>query len=176
MERRHQEAVARLQEWIRHYGIAAEDNQGDRKLREEFTMGLLRDAGFQHVEKMPTDRHPGIFATLGRRRKAHPRHLFHVRRQAGRADRNGRSPPWRPRLVDNARCWHGGDGSRGGESEGSGVFLPRRVACDPRRQAQTAGEPGTGRGRRRGNRLTAYSDSSCLRQQCAPRSANATQC
>jgi acetylornithine deacetylase/succinyl-diaminopimelate desuccinylase-like protein len=30
----------------------------------DYTMGLLRDAGFQMVKKMPTDGQPGIFATL----------------------------------------------------------------------------------------------------------------
>lgn len=56
------ETVARLQEWIRHPGIAAEKWRVDESC--EFTMGLLRDAGFQMVRKMPTDGSPGIFATL----------------------------------------------------------------------------------------------------------------
>ncbi len=56
------ESVARLQEWIRHPGIAAEKWRVDESC--EFTMGLLRDAGFQMVRKMPTDGSPGIFATL----------------------------------------------------------------------------------------------------------------
>jgi hypothetical protein len=30
----------------------------------EMTMGFLRDAGFQSVNKIPTDGQPGIFATL----------------------------------------------------------------------------------------------------------------
>ena len=55
-------SVARLQEWIKHPGIAAEKWRVDESC--EFTMGLLRDAGFQSVKKMPTDGSPGIFATL----------------------------------------------------------------------------------------------------------------
>ena len=55
-------SVARLQEWIRHPGIAAEKWRVDESC--DFTMGLLRDAGFQMVKKMPTDGSPGIFATL----------------------------------------------------------------------------------------------------------------
>ncbi len=32
--------------------------------RRDMMMRLLRDAGFGHVEKIPTDGHPGVFATL----------------------------------------------------------------------------------------------------------------
>lgn len=55
-------SVARLQDWIRHPGIAAEKWRMDESCA--FTMGLLQDAGFQLVKKMPTDGAPGIFATL----------------------------------------------------------------------------------------------------------------
>lgn len=44
------ESVTRLQEWIRHPGIAAEKWRVDESC--EFTMGLLREAGFQKVKKM----------------------------------------------------------------------------------------------------------------------------
>lgn len=62
IEKRHDEAVARLQEWIRQPSIAAEN----RGMNEgcDLTMRLLRDAGFQEVAKVPTDGQPGIFATL----------------------------------------------------------------------------------------------------------------
>ncbi|MBC7522738.1 MAG: M20/M25/M40 family metallo-hydrolase [Sandarakinorhabdus sp.] len=56
------ESVARIQDWIKHPGIAAENWQMDAAC--DYTMGLLRDAGFQMVKKMPTDGQPGIFATL----------------------------------------------------------------------------------------------------------------
>lgn len=55
-------SVARLQEWIRHPGIAAEKWRIDESC--DFTIGLLKDAGFQMVRKVPTDGSPGIFATL----------------------------------------------------------------------------------------------------------------
>src|SRR6059036_1024322 len=62
IEKRHDEAVQRLQEWIRQPSIAAENrgvNEGC-----ELTMRLLREAGFTQVTKLPTDGMPGIFATL----------------------------------------------------------------------------------------------------------------
>ncbi|MBY0519508.1 MAG: twin-arginine translocation pathway signal protein, partial [Sphingomonas sp.] len=55
-------SVARLQEWIRHPGIAAEKWRIDESC--DFTIGLLKDAGFQMVRKVATDGSPGIFATL----------------------------------------------------------------------------------------------------------------
>jgi acetylornithine deacetylase/succinyl-diaminopimelate desuccinylase-like protein len=60
--KRHDEAVRRLQEWIRQPTIAAED----RGIAEgcDLMMRLLREAGFAQVAKIPTDRHPGVFATL----------------------------------------------------------------------------------------------------------------
>ncbi len=55
-------SVKRIQDWIRHPGIAAEKWQMDSAC--DYTMGLLKDAGFQTVAKVPTDGEPGIFATL----------------------------------------------------------------------------------------------------------------
>jgi acetylornithine deacetylase/succinyl-diaminopimelate desuccinylase-like protein len=62
IEKRHDESVQRLQEWIRQPSIAAEN----RGMNEgcDLTMRMLRDAGFQNVTKMPTDGQPGIFAVL----------------------------------------------------------------------------------------------------------------
>lgn len=60
--KRHDEAVQRLQQWIRQPSIAAEHrgvNEGC-----ELTMRLLREAGFDQATKVPTDGQPGIFATL----------------------------------------------------------------------------------------------------------------
>ncbi|HEX3119098.1 MAG TPA: twin-arginine translocation signal domain-containing protein, partial [Candidatus Acidoferrum sp.] len=53
IEKRHEESVHRLQEWIRQPSIAAEN----RGMNEgcEMTMRFLRDAGFQQVIKVPTD-------------------------------------------------------------------------------------------------------------------------
>ena len=61
VDKRHDEAVKRLQAWIRQPSIAAENrgmNEGCQMM-----MDLLRDAGFQRVEKVPTDGQPGVFAT-----------------------------------------------------------------------------------------------------------------
>ena len=62
IEKRHDEAVKRLQTWIRQPSIAAEN----RGMNEgcELTMQMLRDAGFQTATKIPTEGQPGIFATL----------------------------------------------------------------------------------------------------------------
>src|SRR5580692_1397090 len=60
--KRHAEAVERLQKWIALPSIAAEGlntDEGAQRMKE-----LLEDAGFQHVERIPTDGKPGVFATL----------------------------------------------------------------------------------------------------------------
>ena len=62
IEKHHDEAVKRLQTWIRQPSIAAEN----RGMNEgcELMMQMLREAGFSGVKKMPTDGQPGVFATL----------------------------------------------------------------------------------------------------------------
>jgi len=62
VEKRHSEAVHRLQDWIKQPSIAAEN----RGMTEgcDLMMRLLRDAGFDQVTKVPTDGQPGVFATL----------------------------------------------------------------------------------------------------------------
>ncbi|HKR33424.1 MAG TPA: M20/M25/M40 family metallo-hydrolase [Steroidobacteraceae bacterium] len=97
IEQRHDEAVQRLQAWIRQPSIAAENrgvNEGC-----DFTMRMLRDAGFQHVEQRPTDGQPGIFATLdaGARRTFGLYFMYDVK-QANPEEWS--SPPWEARLVD----------------------------------------------------------------------------
>jgi acetylornithine deacetylase/succinyl-diaminopimelate desuccinylase-like protein len=62
IEKRHNEAVKRLQDWIHEPAIAAENrnvNEGCAHMME-----LIREAGFSGVTKVPTDGHPGVFATL----------------------------------------------------------------------------------------------------------------
>ena len=56
------ESTARIQDWIKHPGIAAENWQMGEAC--DYTMGLLKDAGFQTVQRVPTSGQPGIFATL----------------------------------------------------------------------------------------------------------------
>jgi acetylornithine deacetylase/succinyl-diaminopimelate desuccinylase-like protein len=62
IDKHHDEAIHRLQDWIRQPSIAAEN----RGMTEgcDLMMRLLRDAGFDQVTKVPTDGHPGVFATL----------------------------------------------------------------------------------------------------------------
>ncbi len=97
IEQRHDESVQRLQEWIRQPSIAAEN----RGVTEgcDLTMGMLRDAGFQRVERRPTDGQPGIFATLdaGARRTFGLYFMYDVK-QANPEEWS--SPPWEARLVD----------------------------------------------------------------------------
>src|SRR5437899_11638797 len=97
IEKRHDEAVQRLQEWIRQPSIAAEHrgvNEGC-----DLTMQLLRDAGFDQVTKIPTDGQPGIFATLdaGAPRTLGLYFMYDVK-QADPAEWS--SPPWEAALVD----------------------------------------------------------------------------
>ena len=97
IEKRHDESVARLQEWIHQPSIAAENrgvNEGC-----ELTMRLLREAGFDQVTKIPTDGQPGIFATLdaGAPRTLGLYFMYDVK-QADPAEWS--SPPWTAALVD----------------------------------------------------------------------------
>jgi acetylornithine deacetylase/succinyl-diaminopimelate desuccinylase-like protein len=97
IERDHDSAVARLADWIRHPGIAAENWRMEESCN--FTMGLIRDSGFQHVEKVPTSGQPGIFATLdaGAKRTMGIYFMYDVK-QADPAEWT--SPPFEPTMVD----------------------------------------------------------------------------
>src|SRR5579864_4703485 len=97
IEKRHDEAVKRLQTWIRQPSIAAENrgvNEGC-----DLTMQMLGDAGFQSVTKIPTDGQPGIFATLD---AGAPRtlgvYLMYDVKQVTPSEWS--SPPWDASLVD----------------------------------------------------------------------------
>jgi len=97
VEKRHDESVRRLQDWIRQPSIAAEN----RGMNEgcELTMRMLRDAGFQQATKIPTDGQPGIFATLdaGALRTLGLYYMYDVK-QADPAEWS--SPPFEAALVD----------------------------------------------------------------------------
>src|SRR5256885_6314338 len=97
IEKRHDEAVARLQEWIRQPSIAAEN----RGMNEgcELTMRMLKEAGFDSVTKIPTDGQPGIFATLdaGAPRTLGLYFMYDVK-QVDPAEWS--SPPWAAAVVD----------------------------------------------------------------------------
>jgi acetylornithine deacetylase/succinyl-diaminopimelate desuccinylase-like protein len=62
IKKRHDEGVKRLQDWVKHPAIAAEN----RGMSEgcELMMQLAREAGFGTVTRIATDGHPSVFATL----------------------------------------------------------------------------------------------------------------
>jgi acetylornithine deacetylase/succinyl-diaminopimelate desuccinylase-like protein len=96
-EARHDEAVQRLQTWIRQPSIAAEKLGMSEGC--DLTMRLLREAGFQHVERVPTDGQPGIFATLdaGAPRTIGLYFMYDVKQVD---PKEWSSPPWDAALVD----------------------------------------------------------------------------
>ena len=97
IEKHHDEAVQRLQEWIKQPSIAAENrgvNEGC-----ELTMRFLREAGFGQITKIPTDGQPGIFAVLdaGAPKTLGLYFMYDVK-QVDPAEWS--SPPWAAALVD----------------------------------------------------------------------------
>jgi acetylornithine deacetylase/succinyl-diaminopimelate desuccinylase-like protein len=97
IEKRHGEAVRRLQDWIRHPSIAAEN----RGMEEgcELMIRLAREAGFQSAVRIPTDGQPGVFATLdaGAKRTVGLYFMYDVK-QADPAEWS--SPPWAAEIVE----------------------------------------------------------------------------
>ncbi|HMD48827.1 MAG TPA: M20/M25/M40 family metallo-hydrolase, partial [Bryobacteraceae bacterium] len=95
--KRHDESIRRIQDWIRTPSIAAEN----RNMKEgcDQMMQLLREAGFGQVTKMPTDGHPGVFATLdsGAPRTVGIYFMYDVK-QFDPAEWS--SPPLEARIVD----------------------------------------------------------------------------
>jgi acetylornithine deacetylase/succinyl-diaminopimelate desuccinylase-like protein len=97
IQKRHDEAVQRLQEWIHQPSIAAENNGVNEGC--ELTMRFLREAGFGEVSKIPTDGQPGIFATLdaGAPRTLGLYFMYDVKQED---PSEWSSPPWAAALVD----------------------------------------------------------------------------
>jgi acetylornithine deacetylase/succinyl-diaminopimelate desuccinylase-like protein len=97
IEKRHDEAVERLQRWIKQPSIAAE-NRGVNECCE-LTMQMLREAGFGAVTKVPSDGQPGIFATLdaGAPRTMGMYFMYDVK-QVDPSEWS--SPPWDAALVE----------------------------------------------------------------------------
>ncbi|HEY6910146.1 MAG TPA: M20/M25/M40 family metallo-hydrolase [Myxococcales bacterium] len=95
--KRHDEAVRRIQDWIRQPTIAAESIGNEEGARH--MIALLRDAGFQRAERVPTDGKPGVFATLdaGAQRTLGLYFMFDVKQVD---PKEWSSPPWEARLVD----------------------------------------------------------------------------
>ncbi len=94
---RHGEAVERLQNWIHQPSIAAENRGMEEGCK--LAMDLLREVGFDHVTRVPTDGQPGIFATLdaGAPRTVGVYFMYDVK-QVDPSEWS--SPPWQAALVD----------------------------------------------------------------------------
>src|SRR5688572_21295099 len=95
--RRHDETVARLQEWILQPSIAAENigmAEGAGLMKK-----LALDAGFQRAEIVPTKGHPSVFATLdaGAKETLGLYFMYDVK-QADPAEWS--SPPWDAKLLE----------------------------------------------------------------------------
>jgi acetylornithine deacetylase/succinyl-diaminopimelate desuccinylase-like protein len=90
-------SLKRIRDWIALPSIAAEN----RNMKEgaDYMVELARDAGFQHVEIVPTDGHPGVFATLdaGAKRTLGIYFMYDVK-QYDPAEWS--SPPLESRMVD----------------------------------------------------------------------------
>ncbi len=97
IEKRHDESVQRLQEWIHQPSIAAENKGVSEGC--ELTMRYLRDAGFGEVTRIATDGQPGIFATLdaGAPRTLGLYFMYDVK-QVDPSEWS--SPPWDAALVE----------------------------------------------------------------------------
>jgi acetylornithine deacetylase/succinyl-diaminopimelate desuccinylase-like protein len=97
VSKRHDEAVQRLQNWIRQPAIAAENrgmNEG-----ADLMMRMLREAGFDSVRKVATAGHPGVFAMLdaGAPKTIGIYFMYDVK-QADPSE--WMSPPFEARIVD----------------------------------------------------------------------------
>ena len=95
--KRHDEAIQRLQNWIRQPAIAAENRGMDAGC--DLMIEMLREAGFDQVQKVPTDGHSGVFATLdsGAPKTVGIYFMYDVK-QADPSEWT--SPPFEARVVD----------------------------------------------------------------------------
>jgi acetylornithine deacetylase/succinyl-diaminopimelate desuccinylase-like protein len=95
--KRHDEALKRLQDWIKQISIAAE-NRGYPE-GAEFMIKLARDAGFQEAKRVDSDGKPAVFATLdaGAKKTVGLYFMYDVK-QADPAE--WVSPPWEARVID----------------------------------------------------------------------------
>src|SRR5438874_6637096 len=93
IEKRHDESVERLQEWVKHPALAAEDRGMDEGC--DLMMRLARDAGFQKTTRIETDGHPGVFATLdaGAAKTVAVYFMYDVKQADPRSGRRHRSVP-----------------------------------------------------------------------------------
>ena len=97
VDRQKDEAVARLQDWIRNPTIAAEGLNVEQGA--QFMARLARDAGFTHAEVAQTEGVPGVFATwdVGAPKTVAIYFMYDVK-QFDPAEWS--SPPLEARLID----------------------------------------------------------------------------
>jgi acetylornithine deacetylase/succinyl-diaminopimelate desuccinylase-like protein len=97
IDKRHPEAVQRLQEWLKMPCIAAENSGYETSV--PFFEKMLKDAGFQKVERVQTDGKPGVFATLdaGAPKTVGLYFMYDVK-QVDPSEWS--SPPYEARIVD----------------------------------------------------------------------------
>lgn len=88
--------VERIQRWIRQPSVSSTGFGIEDCCK--LTMELLREAGFQTVKRMPTARHPGIFATFdaGARRTLGLYFMYDVQPVE---EKEWSSPPWKAAVV-----------------------------------------------------------------------------
>ncbi len=98
IEKRHGEAVARLQDWVKNPTIAAESRGVETGVAQ--MISLAKDAGFQTAVRMPTSGVPGVFATLdaGAPKTVGLYFMYDVK-QADPAEWTT-APPFEARIVD----------------------------------------------------------------------------
>jgi acetylornithine deacetylase/succinyl-diaminopimelate desuccinylase-like protein len=99
VDKQHDAAVRRLQEWVRQPSIAAEN----RGMSEgcDLMVRLATEAGFQSAVRVPTDGQPGVFAVLdaGAPRTVALYFMYDVK-QVDPAEWS--SPPWDAAIVEKA--------------------------------------------------------------------------
>jgi acetylornithine deacetylase/succinyl-diaminopimelate desuccinylase-like protein len=96
VQKRHDEGLQRLRDWIKQPAIAAENRGMEEGCNT--MIRLAREAGFQTAARVPTDGHPSVFATLdaGAPRTVGLYFMYDVKQ----ADGEWSSPPFEAALVD----------------------------------------------------------------------------
>ena len=141
--KRHDESIQRLQNWIRHPSIAAENRAMDEGC--ELMAQMAREAGFQQAKRIDTDGHPGVFATLDAgASKTFGIYFMYDVKQADPSEWS--SPPFDAAIVDFVK--NAGAGVQG-RNQPAGIAPSD--ARDGRHQLQPRRECGSeARRRRRG--------------------------
>ena len=149
----HEASVQRLRDWIALPSIAAENRSMEDGCKH--MMQLATDAGFQHVERVATDGAPGVFATMdnGAKRTLGIYFMYDVKQFD---PKEWSSPPLEGKIVDKPRPRQDHGRARRHQSEGARGNVPCGAPRLQGGRAQTAGQSGTDRGGRGGDRLSAF--------------------